>query len=47
MKLMTRQPVNNNRHFEGNLEASKTCKLVLDMSPPVVSCRPKEGRPRK
>ena len=28
MKLMTRQPVNNNRHFEGNLESFENGKLV-------------------
>src|SRR5215469_7999586 len=32
MKLMTRQPVNNNRHFEGRLESFQDGRLILDLS---------------
>jgi ribosome maturation factor RimP len=32
MKLMTRQPVNNNRHFEGRLESFHDGRLMLDLS---------------
>jgi ribosome maturation factor RimP len=32
MKLMTRQPVGNNRHFEGRLESFKDGRLTLDLS---------------
>jgi ribosome maturation factor RimP len=32
MKLMTRQPVNNNRHFEGRLESFQDGRLTLDLS---------------
>jgi ribosome maturation factor RimP len=32
MKLMTRQAVNNNRHFEGRLESFRDGKLTLDVS---------------
>jgi ribosome maturation factor RimP len=32
MKLMTRQPVNNNRHFEGRLESFHDGRLILDLS---------------
>jgi ribosome maturation factor RimP len=32
MKLMTRQPVNNNRHFEGRLESFHDGRLTLDLS---------------
>ena len=47
MKLMTRQPVNNNRHFEGNLESFENGKLVLDMMSPAARCVRKTDRPRK
>ncbi|HZR58215.1 MAG TPA: ribosome maturation factor RimP [Terriglobales bacterium] len=33
IKLMTRNPVNGSRHFEGRLENCQSGKLVLDMSP--------------
>jgi ribosome maturation factor RimP len=29
---MTREPVNNNRHFEGKLESFENGKLLLDLS---------------
>ena len=32
MKLTTRQPVDNNRHFEGRLESFKAGRLTLDLS---------------
>src|ERR1700733_2924764 len=32
MKLMTRQPVNNNRYFEGRLESFREGMLTLDLS---------------
>ena len=47
VKLMTRQPVNNNRHFEGNLESFENDKLVLDMSAARRKMRPKDGQAPK
>jgi ribosome maturation factor RimP len=38
VKLMTRQPVNGNRHFEGRLESFRDGRLTLDLS---------EGRKKK
>jgi ribosome maturation factor RimP len=32
IKLMTRQPVNSNRHFEGRLECFEDGRLTLDLS---------------
>src|SRR5215468_1702662 len=32
VKLMTRQPVNSNRHFEGKLERFENGKLLLDLT---------------
>src|SRR4029077_1606160 len=32
LKLMTRQPLNNNRHFEGRLESFHDGRLTLDLS---------------
>jgi ribosome maturation factor RimP len=32
VKLMTRQPVNHNRHFEGRLESFENGRLTLDLS---------------
>jgi ribosome maturation factor RimP len=32
VKLMTRQPVNGNRHFEGRLESFRDGRLILDLS---------------
>jgi ribosome maturation factor RimP len=32
VKLTTREPVNNNRHFEGNLESFENGRLLLDLS---------------
>lgn len=47
MKLMTHEPVNNNRHFEGNLESFENGKLVLDLSAARRKMRPKEGQAPK
>ena len=47
MKLMTRQPVNNNRHFEGSLESFDGCRLVLDLSAPRRKLSAKPGGDRK
>jgi ribosome maturation factor RimP len=43
VKLMTREPVNNNRHFEGKLESFENGKLLLDLSAARRKMRPKEG----
>jgi ribosome maturation factor RimP len=43
IKLMTREPVNNNRHFEGKLESFEDGKLLLDLS----VTRKKKMRPRE
>jgi ribosome maturation factor RimP len=42
VKLMTREPVNNNRHFEGTLENFENGKLLLDVS----AARKKKMRPK-
>ncbi|HWZ83473.1 MAG TPA: ribosome maturation factor RimP [Terriglobales bacterium] len=47
VKLMTRQPVNNNRHFEGNLESFENGKLVLDLGVARRQLRPKDGQAPK
>jgi ribosome maturation factor RimP len=44
VKLMTRQPVKDNRHFEGKLESFENGKLVLDLSEARRKMRPKEGQ---
>ncbi len=43
MKLMTRQPLNNNRHFEGRLESFKKGRLTLDLSVASKKSRKKMG----
>src|SRR5258708_32181650 len=43
VKLMTREPVNNNRHFEGKLESFENGKLMLDLS----AARKKKMRPKE
>jgi len=43
MKLMTRQPVNNNRHFEGRLECFQDGRLTLDLSVASHKSRKKMG----
>jgi len=43
IKLMTREPVNDNRHFEGKLERFESGKLELDLSAARRKMRPKNG----
>ena len=43
MKVMTRQPVNNNRHFEGRLERFQDGRLTLDLSVASHKSRKKMG----
>ena len=43
MKLMTRQPVNNTRHFEGRLESFENGRLTLDLSVASHKSRKKMG----
>ena len=45
MKLTTREPVNDNRHFEGKLESFEGGKLLLDLSVARKKMRPKDGSP--
>jgi len=43
MKVMTRQPVNDNRHFEGRLESFVDGRLMLDLSVASHKSRKKMG----
>jgi ribosome maturation factor RimP len=43
VKLMTKQPVNNNRHFEGRLENFSDGRLTLDLSAASKKSRKKMG----
>jgi ribosome maturation factor RimP len=43
MKLTTRQPVDNNRHFEGRLESFQDGRLKLDLSVASHKSRKKMG----
>jgi ribosome maturation factor RimP len=43
LKLMTRQPVNNNRFFEGRLESFRDGRLTLDLSASSKKSRKKMG----
>ena len=43
LKLMTRQPLNNNRHFEGRLESFRDGRLTLDLSAASKKSRKKMG----
>jgi ribosome maturation factor RimP len=43
VKLTTREPVNNNRHFEGKLDSFAGGKLLLDLSAARKKMRPKDG----
>ena len=43
LKLTTRQPVENNRHFEGRLESFKDGRLTLDLSVASHKSRKKMG----
>ena len=45
MKLTTREPVNDNRHFEGKLQSFENGKLLLDLSAARRKMRPKDGAP--
>jgi ribosome maturation factor RimP len=47
VKLMTREPVNGNRHFEGRLESFRDGRLTLDLSEVRGKRRPAAGSPRK
>src|ERR1035438_3642035 len=44
VKLMTREPVNNNRHFEGTLESFENGRLLLDL---VAAGKKKKMRPNE
>jgi ribosome maturation factor RimP len=43
LKLMTRQPVNNNRYFEGRLESFRDGRLTLDLRAASKKSRKKMG----
>jgi ribosome maturation factor RimP len=43
IKLMTRQPINKNQHFEGRLESFENGRLTLDMSVASKKSRKKMG----
>ncbi len=45
VKVMTFQPVNGNRHFEGKLEGLVNGKLTLDLAAPKKKAKPK-GTPQ-
>jgi ribosome maturation factor RimP len=47
VKLTTRQPVNNNRNFQGRLESFENGRLTLDLSAARRKMRPKEGETAK
>jgi ribosome maturation factor RimP len=47
VKLMTREPVNGNRHFEGRLESFRDGRLTLDLSEARRKHRPGAGSPQK
>ena len=48
VKLTTREPVNNNRHFEGKLESFENGRLLLDLGAArKKKMRPKEGEAPK
>ncbi len=47
VKLMTREPVNGNRHFEGRLESFRDGRLTLDLSEARGKHRPKQDAPQK
>ena len=47
IKVTTREPVNDNRHFEGKLESFENAKLLLDLSAARKKKRPKEGESQK
>jgi ribosome maturation factor RimP len=43
LKLMTREPVDNNRHFEGRLESFENGRIMLDLSVASSKSRKKMG----
>jgi ribosome maturation factor RimP len=47
VKLMTREPVNGNRHFEGRLESFRDGRLTLDLSEARGKHRPAAGSSQK
>jgi ribosome maturation factor RimP len=47
VKLMTREPINGNRHFEGRLESFRDGRLILDMSEARKKKRPAADAPQK
>lgn len=47
VKLMTREPVNGNRHFEGRLESFRDGRLTLDLSEARRKHRPRHDAPQK
>jgi ribosome maturation factor RimP len=47
VKLMTREPVNGNHHFEGRLESFRDGRLTLDLSEARRKNRPAAGSPQK
>src|SRR5215468_2354003 len=47
VKLMTREPVNGNRHFEGRLESFRDGRLTLDLGEARRKHRPKQDAPQK
>ncbi|HZE28079.1 MAG TPA: ribosome maturation factor RimP [Terriglobales bacterium] len=47
IKLMTREPVNGNRHFEGRLESFREGRLTVDLSAARRKHRPAAGTPPK
>jgi ribosome maturation factor RimP len=47
VKVMTREPVNGNRHFEGRLEAFREGRFTLDLSVARRKHRPAADGPQK
>jgi ribosome maturation factor RimP len=47
VKLMTREPVNGNRHFEGRLESFREGRLTLNLSEARKKRRVEAGTPQK
>ena len=47
VKLMTREPVNGNRYFEGRLESFREGRLTLNLGEARKKRRPETGTPQK